>query len=111
METRHWQVILAPEAKKQLAEIKDQRVFDGLVKALKRLEHDPQKQGKELVGDLAGCRSIRAMGQRYRIIYRVEAQKVLVGVVTIGIRKQGDKKDVYAIAKRLARLGLLDLES
>jgi mRNA interferase RelE/StbE len=110
METQRWQVIISPEAKRQLAQTKDQRILDGLAKALKRLEHDPEKQGKELGGNLAGYRSVRAIGQRYHIIYRVEAEKVLVAVVTVGIRKEGDKKDAYALAKRLARLGLLDLE-
>jgi mRNA interferase RelE/StbE len=59
---------------------------------------------------LEGYRSLRAVGQRYRIIYKVEATKVIVTVVTVGIRKDGDKADVYALAKKLARLGLLDSE-
>jgi len=28
----------------------------------------------------------------------------------VGIRKQGDKKDIYAIAKKLLDTGLLDLD-
>jgi hypothetical protein len=41
----------------------------------------------------------------------VEAEQVVVVVVTIGIRREGDKKDVYELAQRLARLGLLDLNA
>jgi hypothetical protein len=36
-------------------------------------------------------------------------QKIIVLIVAIGIRKEGDKKEVYALAQKLARLGLLDL--
>jgi len=51
---------------------------------------------------------VRAAGQRYRIIYTVEEDRVLVLVVYVGIRKEGDKNDVYAIAKKLLRAGLID---
>ena len=60
------------------------------------------KLGKPLIGDLKNFRSLRAAGQRYRIVYQVAVQAGLVIVVVIGIRKEGDKRDVYAIAgKRL----------
>jgi len=39
----------------------------------------------------------------------MEAERVVVIVVALGIRKEGDKKDVYELAKKLAQLGLLDL--
>jgi len=57
--------------------------------------------------DLAGYRSVRAVGQRYRIIYRVEEKKVLVLVVAMGMRKEGSKRDVYLLARKLLRLRLL----
>jgi len=63
-----------------------------------------------MIDELAGYHSLRAVGQRYRIIYKVKEEEVLVVVVTLGIRKEGDKKDVYELAKKLIRLGLLDLE-
>ncbi len=64
-----------------------------------------------MLDDLAGYRSIRAVGQRYRILYKLEAERVVVAVVALGMRKEGDKADIYALAKKLARLGLLDTES
>jgi mRNA interferase RelE/StbE len=60
--------------------------------------------------ELSGFRSIRAVGQRYRIIYKVEEEKITVLVVALGIRKEGDKKDVYERAKKLMQSGLFDLE-
>ena len=107
---RRWTVSLARNAKKQLATIKDQRVQEGLRTSLRRLEHEPELQGKPMIDELVGYRSVRAVGQRYRIIYRVEDERVTVLVVALGIRKQGDKKDVYELAKKLLRSDLLDLE-
>jgi mRNA interferase RelE/StbE len=108
---KRWNVIIMPVAKKQLASIRDRRVQEGLRTTLRRLEYEPEKQGKPLVDELIGYRSLRAVGQRYRILYKVDANKIIVYVVTLGIRQQGDKKDVYALAKKLARLGLLDLDT
>lgn len=103
---KRWTVDMTEYVLTQLAIISDQRVQEALRTRIRRLELDPDKQGKPLSEELAGCRSIRAVGQRYRIIYRLEEEQVSVLVVTVGRRKDGDKNDVYSIAKRLARLGM-----
>ena len=108
---KHWNVIILPKAKKHLATIRDRRVQEGLKTSLRRLEYEPDKQGKPLSDELTGYRSIRAVGQRYRILYKLQEEQVIVVVVALGIRKDRDKKDIYELAKKLARLGLLDLES
>ncbi|MFL5700807.1 MAG: type II toxin-antitoxin system RelE family toxin [Ktedonobacteraceae bacterium] len=105
-----WSVIILPAAEKQLVATKDKRIREGISRRINGLENDPERQGKLLTDELAGYRSIRAVGQRYRIIYKIEAERVIVLVVTIGIRKEKDKKDAYELAKKLARLGLLDVE-
>ena len=105
---KRWNVIIMPVAKKQLAAISDRRIQELVRTRLLRLEYDPDKQGKELKEELEGYRSVRTVGQRYRIIYKVEEEQVLVVVVTVGIRKEGDKKDAYNLAKKLARLNLLN---
>ena len=51
---------------------------------------------------------MRAVGQRYRIIYTIEQNQVAVAVVALGIRKDGSKQDVYTLAKKLLRLGLIE---
>ena len=106
---KRWNVFLLPVARKQLASIKDRRVLEGLKASLKRLEYEPEKQGKPMVDELIGFRSLRAVGQRYRILYRMDESTVIVYVVALGIRKEGDKNDVYEIARRMARQGLLDI--
>jgi len=105
-----WIVRLTAPAKKQLAAMKDKRIRESISRRINGLENDTERQGKLLTDELAGYRSIRAVGQRYRIIYKIEAERVIVLVVTIGIRKEKDKKDAYELAKKLARLGLLDVE-
>ena len=104
-----WQIIVSPIAQRQLAAITDRRIQQALDQAIGGLEFDADKKGKPLTGKLAGCRSIRAVSQRYRIIYRVDAGLVQVVILTIGLRKEGDRADIYALAERLVRAGLLTL--
>jgi len=83
-----------------LEEVRDRRVRGKLVERIRKLAVDPEKQGKALVAELAGFRSVRAVGQRYRIVYRVDGRVVEVIVVGIGLRRAGDRTDVY---RRTAR--------
>ena len=96
---------------KQPAAIKDTRVREGISRRIDALANDPNLQGKALSDELMGYRSIRAVAQRNCILYKLENEQVIVVVVALGIRKAGDKKDVYELAKKLARLGLLDLDT
>ena len=80
-----------------------------LREAGRRLEYEPELQGKPLADELVGYRSVRAVGQRYRIIYKVENELVIVIVVAVGIRREGDRSDIYRIAARLMRSGLMTL--
>jgi len=40
------------------------------------------------------------VSQRYRIIYTIEQEKVLVLIVGIGLRKEGNRSDIYATIQR-----------
>ena len=90
-----------------LEAIQDRRVRDKIRDRIDGLVEEPEKQGKPLTGELTGYRSLRAVGQRYRIIYRIEEGKVLVLVMALGIRKEGSGKDIYVLAQKLLRLRLL----
>jgi len=103
-----WRVELTELAAQQLAEISDVRVRRQIARRIDELQTDPEKRGKPLLGELAGIYSLRAAGQRYRILYRIERERVVVYVVAVGIRKEGDKRDIYSLARRLLRLGLID---
>jgi mRNA interferase RelE/StbE len=87
--------------------IADGHIREKLLERMTALAADPELQGKPLGDDLAGYRSVRAVGLRYGIIYRVERSAVVVMVVAAGIRKQGSREDVYRVAAKLIRLGLV----
>ena len=88
--------------------IADRRIRSQVVARVEELIREPELAGKPLVGELAGYRAIRAAGQRYRIIYRVERRLVTILVVAVGRRKEGDRKDIYELARRLLRQRLLE---
>ena len=90
-----------------LEAVSDQRVREHIVGRAEKLADEPEKQGKALLGELLGVRSLRASGQRYRILYKVERGRVLVLVIAVGIRKEGDRRDVYELARKLLRARLI----
>lgn len=99
----NYRVFLTEEAEKLLVKIRDRREQELLLKRIEGLTENPEQQGKVLGGSLSEYRSIRAVGQRYRIIYRVENESVVVIVVAIGRRNDGSKKDVYKIAQKMVQ--------
>jgi len=103
-----WPVFITPAAQRMLQAIPDERIRGKVGDVIDRLRQEPEKQGKALLGELAGYRSVRAVGQRYRIIYKVEKSRVIVIVVAVGLRKEGAKKDIYALARKLLRLRLTE---
>lgn len=103
-----WEVKLTAKASEMLAGITDKRIQRKLIDRIRNLSNNPEKQGKILVNELSEYRVARAVGQRYRIIYRLKEDKIIILVVAVGIRKDGHKKDIYTLAKKLIRQGLLD---
>lgn len=102
-----YQVIVAPLALRALGEIRDRRERQKLEERISQLAHEPEKQGKALGDELAGMRSVRAAGQRYRIVYKVHGDRVLVYVLWLGRRREGSPRDVYAVAQKLIRWQIL----
>ena len=103
-----FQVLLASEAVKMLRGISDRRIRSLVIRRIEALAHDPGKQGKPLRGELVGYRSIRVAQKRYRVIYGIEKDQVRVIVVAVGLRQGGGRRDVYRLAQRLVRLGLVE---
>jgi mRNA interferase RelE/StbE len=101
------EIVITAAARRMLAEISDHRVREKIRDTIDSLASDPERRGKPLGGDLKGYRSVRAVGQRYRIIYRVQRSILTVAVVAAGIRKEGSREDIYALTRRLLKLGLL----
>ena len=101
-----YKIVISPSALKMLKEIPDRRVQIKIGQVIDALAQDPELKGKALWDELSGFRSIRAVGQRYRIIYKAARGIMTVYVVAVGIRTEGDRSDVYRLAQKLVRLGL-----
>lgn len=102
-----WKILLTPTAVKLLSDISDRRIREKIATVIDRLIEEPEKQGKSLLGELSGFRSIRAVGQRYRIIYQIRGNEIVVVILAVGIRRDGARDDIYNLARKLFRLGLL----
>src|SRR5438445_13268327 len=85
-------------ALKHAEAIPDQRLRRLISQRVDQLAESPEQQGKPLVGELAGFRSVRAVGQRYRIVYRVERREVVVVIVAVSRRKARDRNDMQTPA-------------
>jgi mRNA interferase RelE/StbE len=102
-----YQVLFTAKAREMLRSISDRRIRSQIIQRTEKLTEEPEKQGKPLGGELAGYRSVRAAGQRYRIVYRVDRGEVQVLIVAVGIRRDTHRRDVYRLAQRLVQMGLL----
>jgi mRNA interferase RelE/StbE len=101
-----YRIEIAPTALEALQRITDRRTRSAVVRRIDSLSEEPEKQGHALRADLSGLMSVRAAGQRYRVIYKVDESSVRV-VVLVGIRREGSRQDVYALAQRLVERGLV----
>ncbi len=102
-----YKVIIQPAALRMLESLGDRRVPAKILERIEQLATEPEKRGKPLTEELRGYWSLRAVGQRYRIIYRIDKGLVEVTVIAIGLRREGDRKDAYEIALRLVRAHLI----
>lgn len=103
-----FQIEITPTALGMINKVQDRRIRVKIIETIDGLAEEPEKKGKPLIAELDGYYSVRAAGQRYRIIYRIDKEKVIVLVVATGIRKEGDRKDIYELAKKLIRARLLE---
>src|SRR3990172_2859801 len=102
-----YQIEITPTAFEALEAIADRRTRSAIVRRIDTLAEEPEKMGKPLRGWLAGFLSTRAAGQRYRVVYRVDDEGKRVLVYMVGIRKEGSRRDVYALAEQLVRRGVI----
>jgi mRNA interferase RelE/StbE len=94
--------MLTPEGENMLVSIQDRRIRKLIRARAMRLSTSPDMQGKPLSGDLAGLRSIRAVRQRYRILYELDHDAHEVWIVAVGIRKAGGRDDIYELVRKMA---------
>ena len=102
-----YRILITDTCLRLIEKIPNKKIQRSILDRIQKLSDEPEKQGKKLVKDLAGFRSVHAAG-RYRIIYKIEKRTVIIYVLAAGIRKEGDKKDIYKIAKKLLDAALMD---
>jgi mRNA interferase RelE/StbE len=102
-----YQIEVTPAALESLEAIVDRRTRSAIVRRIDSLEEEPEKKGKPLRGWLTGFMSTRAAGQRYRVVYRVNNGEKRVLVYIVGLRREGNRRDIYALAERLVQRGLI----
>ncbi len=101
MSLPEYEIRLTPLASRMLDAVQDVREKEKLRDRIEQLKIEPEKQGKALVDNLAGLRSIRAVGQRYRIVYKVNFDTIVVLIAGVGRRKDDDKNDIYRLLEKL----------
>lgn len=102
-----YHIEITPTAFEALEAITDRRSRSAIIRRIDVLTEEPKKQGKPLRGWLAGFWSTRAAGQRYRVVYKVDDGEKRVLVYMVGIRREGSRRDVYALAEHLVERGLI----
>jgi mRNA-degrading endonuclease RelE of RelBE toxin-antitoxin system len=114
MPKHHVEVEWTENVRRSLREIGSRTIQQKIALKITHLAEsgEPELLGKPLVDQLHGL--YRISFGRYRIIYRVirdqrnpHLLRIIVRVLLTGIRKQGDKIDIYEIAQRLQRQGKL----
>jgi len=96
------------------------KVRTGLLQKARQLADctDPKRAGKRLLGPLAGY--YRITYARYRAIYSVDEDVLSTGDVLVyirirfvaaGLRKEGDKNDIYKFAQRLLQMGVIEADA
>ena len=97
--SQQFQITITEEAFADLSKIGDIGVRKSVQAKIEELSTEPHERGKPLTDDLTGYYRVKARG-RYRIIYQIAMLEELVVVVVVGIRKEGDKRDAYKVAKK-----------
>ena len=98
MATVAYRIELTEEAEKDLVELRDIQAQKMIANKIDGLALYPSSQGKPLRKELSGLRSLKMA--RYRVIYAVNEPTRVVTVRAIGIRKEGDRLDVYEVMKK-----------
>lgn len=100
-----YKLVIAPSLAGQLRKF---GIVEQAKEAIRDAMADPEQAGKQLTGSFFPYRRLKF--SRYRIVYRVvkDANPPEVRFLYAGIRKEGDKKDVYALLEKIMKRGGLE---
>jgi mRNA interferase RelE/StbE len=98
---RRYPIQIAPTGYRSLRDLKDKKTRRQIAKGIDGLGLASERQGKALVGPIEGVPSVRAVRDRFRVLYDVDKSARLVSVLLVGERSPGPDADIYALAKKL----------
>ncbi len=98
---RRYKIEIAPTGYRSLENLKDKKTRREVAKVIDGLVRAPEEQGRALLGPLEGVRSVRAVRDRFRVLYHFDTGARLVSVLLIGERLPGQDADIYALAQKL----------
>jgi len=108
----HYRVRIAESAKTDLRRIGKKygkKTYEVIRDLIQSLEFEPDKKGEPLTGPLRGLFSLHY--SRFRIIYRIANDELVVFVVATGFHSSGSRKDIYKLLERAIESGSLDFEA
>ncbi len=82
---------------------RDRRIAGKLCDHIEALAITPSLKGSHLRGDFSGLLSHHCLGNRFRIIYQINESQHTVTIISLGMRKAGDKRDIYELTKKILR--------
>jgi mRNA interferase RelE/StbE len=91
---RRYRVEFADETKKELRDLGHVAASEILAAVEKKLTVDPEGYGDPLRKDLSGYYKL-PVGQ-WRVVYHVDDDLVLVLVLAVGKRAEGDRENIYS---------------
>ena len=106
MTAKEYEVSWTREAVRLLRALRGKPLRRAVLDESDSLAGDPFA-GKRLQGELEGYWSLRVARERYRELYRVDADDRRIYIVHLGRRKAGRADDVYELARKLIEARLL----
>ena len=104
----NYEIRLSEPAVAMLLDILDMATRRQVLERINLLSRGPENQGGFLKGRLSAYRKCRAVGRRFRILYRVDESASTVIVVALGARNPGKPNDIYRLASQLLDEGSLE---
>ncbi len=100
-----YKLVIAPSLARQLEEL---GILDQARDAIRGAMSDPEQAGKQLTDSFYPYRRLKF--SRYRTVYRVASNTAQpeVRFLFAGIRKEGNKKNVYTLLMKIMRRGGLE---
>lgn len=93
-EAERYTVRFADETKKELRKLGHAASVDILAAVQKKLTDKPEEYGEPLARELVGYRKLSV--RHWRVVYYVEETEILVLVLAVGKRAEGDHENIYA---------------